>query len=176
MNKPLVVKVLKYGGKLHYEWTSTIIEQNANYVTAYSTPGRKLIHHTKDKEYHYDNYSFEFFPKNEWYTVCIDIEKSGSIQYYCNICMPPVMEDGEVNFVDLDIDIVNRAGNWEVVDEDEFAQNQKLFNYPPAIIEQALQAKETLLEKIHNKEFPFNGFLEQSYSLAIKTKSSFKTT
>lgn len=38
MKKSLAIKVLKYGGKLHYEWTSTIIEQNENYVIAYSTP------------------------------------------------------------------------------------------------------------------------------------------
>lgn len=170
MSKSLVIKVLKYGGKLHYEWTSAIIEHNDNYVTAYSIPGRTLIHHTKGKEYQYENYSFEFFPKNEWYTVCIDIEKNGEVQYYCNICMPPTFEDDVVTFVDLDIDLVNRTGTWEVIDEDEFEQNLKHFNYPQAIIEQTIQAKERLLKKIHRQEFPFNGFLERSYQLLLDEK------
>lgn len=171
MKKLLVVKVLKYGGKLHYEWTSTIIEQNENYVIAYSTPGRKLIHHTKGKEFQYDNYSIEFIPKNEWYTVCIDIERSGEVQYYCNICMPPMIEENVVKFVDLDIDIVNRAGTWEVVDEDEFDHNLKHFNYPQAVIEQEILSKERLLQKIHHQEFPFDGFLEQSYQFVYKLEN-----
>ncbi|HWS33128.1 MAG TPA: DUF402 domain-containing protein, partial [Actinoplanes sp.] len=47
--------------------------------------------------------------------------------------------DGEaIHAVDLDLDVIrSRDGEVQVLDEDEFADHQVLYGYPPEVVEQA---------------------------------------
>lgn len=162
MSENIKVKVFKYGGTIHYEWESLLIEDTEDYVLVYGLPGRSLVHHTKEKVYQYDSYSIEYFPKNEWFTVNIDIYRNGNIEYYCNICMPPEFSNKEIKFIDLDIDIVRSIeGKWSVVDEDEYEVNSEKFKYPSTLKENVSQALDEILKKIEGKHFPFDGFFEK---------------
>ena len=57
---------------------------------------------------------------------------------YVNIAMPAVLVDDTLEWVDLDLDYrMHLDGSIQLMDEDEFQQNQQRLNYPPALIEQA---------------------------------------
>lgn len=162
MSETIKVKVYKYGGTIHYEWESLLIENTEDHVLVYGVPGRSLVHHTKEKVYQFNTYSIEYFPKNQWYTVNIDIHKHGDIEYYCNICMPPEFSNQEIKFTDLDIDVIrNIEGKWSVVDEDEYEINSEKFKYPLNLKENVSRALDDILNKIEDKHFPFDGFFEK---------------
>lgn len=164
-----VVKVFKYDGKLHYEWESEVVEDIKEYILLRSYPGRKLIHHTRNKVFNFDSYSLEFFPKCGWYTVNVDIHKNKDIEFYCNICKQPIILEDRIEFIDLDLDIVrDKNNNWSIIDEDEFYENALLYNYPEDLKIKVFETKEYLLELIKNKNFPFDGFIDKQIDNFIR--------
>ncbi|MFC5471533.1 DUF402 domain-containing protein [Cohnella suwonensis] len=103
----------------------------------------------------------EFFSFDSWFTVSVDVRNGKIQQYYCNINEPAKIEGNTVSFVDLDLDLIQRNGEWMVVDEDEFERNSVKFSYPDPLIQRAKLELASLQARIHNKEFPFEGSLER---------------
>lgn len=64
------------------------------------------------------------------------------------------------SFIDLDLDLVYRNGVWQVVDEDEFMENQRLYHYPVELIERTRASLLNLQERIAQQQFPFDGDLD----------------
>jgi protein associated with RNAse G/E len=126
-----------------------------------SKPGRKLRHHTKQSIFTIDNWTIEFFSFDSWFTVSADIMEGRIGQYYCNINEPAKIQGNMVSFVDLDLDYVQRNGEWMVVDEDEFVSNAVKFSYPNALIHRAKAELVGLQTLISKGQFPFDGTLDR---------------
>lgn len=90
--------------------------------------------------------------------------------YYCNICLPPVLQGNTLSFIDLDLDLVHREEVWTVVDEDEFLENQQLYDYPTDVIERARASLLNLQERIAQQQFPFDGFLDSFIPTVLQMK------
>lgn len=76
-----------------------------------------------------------------------------------------------VSFVDLDIDLIYEdKGNWQVVDEDEFLEHQRLLKYSQFICSQVPRKLQELQQRIALGKYPFDGtlnrYLEQAYEIA----------
>lgn len=151
---------MKYGNHLHYEWNTTLLEKTNKYIIVLGEYGRKLNHHTKKKVFTVENWTIEFFPFDSWFTVSADVVRGNIQQFYCNINQPATIKGNTVSFVDLDLDYVQRNGEWKVVDEDEFESNAIKFAYPDVLIQKAKQELMGLKERIRNAKFPFDGSLE----------------
>jgi protein associated with RNAse G/E len=76
--------------------------------------GRKLHHHTKQKIFTVNNRTIEFFSFVSWFTVSADVVNGKIEQYYCNINEPARIDGNTVSFVDLDLDNIQRNGEWKV--------------------------------------------------------------
>ena len=56
-------------------------------------------------------------------------------ELYVDITTPAVWDDNVVTAVDLDLDVIRRFdGSWFVDDEDEFAEHQVTYGYPPDLV------------------------------------------
>ena len=155
------VHVTKHGNIPHYEWDGYLLEETPEFVAMICLPERIMIHHTKNKTFKLHNHSIEIFMKQEWFTVAASVENGKIVSYYCNIAKPSTFDGKTISFVDIDLDYVKRPyGQWEVVDEDEFIENQVRFGYSREMIRTAQQALTTLKEKVDQRLFPFNGYLE----------------
>lgn len=161
MNNKITVQALKYGNRLHYEWNTLLLEKTKQHIFLLGEYGRKLHHHTKQKVFTVDNWTIEFFSFDSWFTLSADVVGGKIEQYYCNINEPAKMEGSIVSFVDLDLDLIQRNGEWMVVDEDEFESNSVKFGYPDAIKQRAKQELVNLQIRINNKQFPFDGSIER---------------
>ena len=168
------IKALKQPNIPHYEWQGELLEQTDDYVLVICKPGRKLTHHTKGKTFTVNNTSLEYFFFKEWYTVAIEIEAGKINSYYCNIAKPSIIENNEISFVDLDLDLIKRPGeDWQVVDEDEFVINSEKYNYSADLKDKAIAALADLQDKVRKREFPFNRApLEQLQKKRRSTKTS----
>jgi protein associated with RNAse G/E len=85
--------------------------------------------------------SHERFYVNRWYNYFRFEHPAGTFRnYYINICMPPKLADGEVDYVDLDIDlIVWPDGRLITLDLDEFEANALRFAYPERVRRRTLE-------------------------------------
>ncbi|MFS0726829.1 DUF402 domain-containing protein [Paenibacillus sp. 1P07SE] len=157
MNKTIHMQALKLPDRPHYEWSGEWVEQNDDYVMVLCKPGRKLVHHTKNNVFTINNTSLELFFLKEWYTVAIGIEEGKVVSYYCNVAMPSLVTDEGISFVDLDLDLIKGpGGDWQVVDEDEFAANSVAFGYSAELQSSARIALARLLERARSGRFPFD--------------------
>lgn len=159
MDNQITIQALKYGNHLHYEWNTTLLEKTDTHIFVLGPRGRQLHHYTKQKVFTMETWTIEFFSFDSWFTVSADIVGGKIKQYYCNINQPAKMEGHTVSFVDLDLDYIQIAGEWMVVDEDEFESNAIKFAYPNDLIHQARQELEALKERVRNNLFPFDGTL-----------------
>lgn len=136
-----------------------MLAETDRYVLVYGQPGRSLVHHTRRQTFICETPSLEYYDLQDGYTVNLDLEPDGE-RYYCNICLPADRTATGLRFVDLDLDLIrNKACEWTVVDEDEFLENQRVYQYPADVIERAEQMLHRLQDKIQRQVFPFDGFL-----------------
>ena len=86
----------------------------------------------------------EFYTDHPWHSV------------YVNIGTPSVWDGDRVTQIDLDLDVVRKTdGTIEVLDEDEFADHQLQYFYPPHIIAAARAATDDAVETVGRRGEPF---------------------
>ncbi|NYE07575.1 hypothetical protein F4694_004386 [Bacillus niacini] len=157
MSKIIKIKALKFPDILHYEWEGELLRHTPDYVLVLCKPGRKLIHHTKNKVFTVNNTSLEFFSLSEWFTAAMEIEDGKVVSAYCNVAKPSFFHNGEISFIDLDLDYIQeKYKEWKVVDEDEFESNSIKYKYPVELKDEALKALAKLKEEVRIGNFPFN--------------------
>lgn len=162
-----MVRTRKYGpggaSRLHYEFPVRAVSLKPDLWIVRGDWGRPLIHHTRGATYHIENHSLEFYWPGRPYTVSADCSRDGIVRrYYCNVNLPPAMGEGEVEWVDLDLDLlVNSDLTWRVLDEDEFEAHSREFGYPPEIVALARQALQDLIALVEGRAFPFDGSADQ---------------
>ncbi len=82
----------------------------------------------------------------------------GPVRTYVDIATPPVWDGSVLRAVDLDLDVaVGIDGSVWVEDEDEFAEHQVLFGYPPEIIAAASLSCARLRANMLAEFPPFDG-------------------
>ncbi|MCA2214384.1 DUF402 domain-containing protein [Jidongwangia harbinensis] len=81
---------------------------------------------------------------------------ANDIALYVDVTTTPVRDGDAVHAVDLDLDVVRwRDGRVDVLDEDEFADHQVRYGYPPEIVTQALETTGDLVARITAGTEPF---------------------
>lgn len=79
------------------------------------------------------------------------------VAVYVDVTTPPERTADVVHAVDLDLDVVRlRDGTVEVLDEDEFAEHQIRYGYPPELIAQARATTDDLVARISARTEPFD--------------------
>ena len=84
------------------------------------------------------------------------------VRTYVDITTPPRWDGAVVRAVDLDLDIVrttDERGTY-VDDEDEFAEHQQLYGYPPELVELAERSRDRVHRAVLREQPPFDGTAE----------------
>jgi protein associated with RNAse G/E len=156
--RPLItVESRKYDGRVHRHWTARVTERSGPLIVL---DGRfeeevrhpllgHIVRGTRSREYYWTN---------RWYSIFRFRQPSGELRnYYCNINAPAAFDGRLLSFVDLDIDILVAPDfSFRILDEDEFASNAALLNYPPEFYRRAGEARDELIALIRGREFPFD--------------------
>lgn len=81
---------------------------------------------------------------------------ASSIAVYIDITDRPRVVDGVVHAVDLDLDVIRQwDGSVAVLDEDEFAEHQIRYGYPPEVIAGARATCDDLFARMSAATQPF---------------------
>jgi predicted RNA-binding protein associated with RNAse of E/G family len=77
---------------------------------------------------------------------------------YVDVTDTPRWDGDTVRAVDLDLDVIRKwDGAVLVDDEDEFAEHQVSYGYPPEVVALALETKDAVLSAVRSRSAPFDG-------------------
>ena len=100
--------------------------------------------------------SYEYYWLDRWYNIFRFNGPDGTFRnYYCNVSMPPVFENGVLDYVDLDIDVlVWPDSSHQILDEAEYEENALKFEYPETIRLNVRRALAEIISLIENRSLP----------------------
>lgn len=153
--REIIINARKYDGSIRRSWTASVVSETEDLVIALGRFDRDVIHRdlgTIKK----NTISFEYFWLDRWYNIFRFHEPDGSFRnYYCNIAMPAVLSEGELDFVDLDVDVVVwPEKRVEILDREDFDENAIRFGYSASTVERVEESLDDILKMVKNDELP----------------------
>lgn len=151
------INALKYDGNTNRRW-SCQLQEKADSLLVFTGEFDREITHPDIGIIRRGTLSYEFYWLDRWYNIFRFHEPEGSLRnFYCNINLPPVLEERTLSYVDLDIDIlVWENFDYQILDVDEFERNALRYNYPPQLIKKVYESIDELIELIEKRQFPFD--------------------
>jgi protein associated with RNAse G/E len=153
----IIVRSLKYDGTVARSWPASIESVDDKMIVLRGV-FEQAVQHEELGDIPAGTVSHEYFWSDRWYNVFRFVRPDGRLHcHYCNIALPAKWVEGELSFVDLDVDIVVCADNSvKVLDEHEFEDNRILLGYPAEILEGVRKAVDEVKALVGGMEFPFN--------------------
>lgn len=152
----ITINSRKYDRSLHKTWSANLVSDTDEY---WLLEGRfeKEVRHPELGIISAGTRSYEYFWKQRWFSIFRFHEPDGKFRnYYCNINLPPQMTGYQLDFIDLDVDIlVLPESEIRVLDRDEFAVNSSRWDYPADLVSEVHATVEELIQMIGRSEFPF---------------------
>ncbi|WP_214106426.1 DUF402 domain-containing protein [Acrocarpospora catenulata] len=146
----------KYDGRLHWNYRAVRLGEDEHGVWVGCPPGT-VGRLGEGPPIVWELPYVKLFPRDTWWTATFN-PATHSMASYCDITTVPVWQDGGVTMVDLDLDVIRlQDGTVFLDDEDEFADHQVWFGYPPDVIENARHAADWLLSAVAGGDGPFGG-------------------
>lgn len=152
----LIVRSLKYDGRVHREWRARLVERAGSLVVVEGV-FESEVRHPLLGTVAVGTVSTEYYWTDLWYSVFRFREPDGALRnYYCNVNCPIEFDGRLLTFVDLDIDVLVAPDfSFSVLDEDEFEAHAELYVYPREVREQVPRALADLIGMIEGRRFPF---------------------
>lgn len=151
-----LLRATKFDGSAHWIQPFRVVSDDGNLlITEYRA--RTPIF-TSRGEFRSPYNSLVYFWRDRWFNV-FRLARPGCelALWYCNITTPPTYQDGQIGYIDLDLDVAVRPeGVIELLDEDEFEEHQELYGYPPEIIAEARSAAAEVTSLALEGGFPFS--------------------
>lgn len=153
----ITVRVLKYDGSEHRSWQATVSRQDDS-VVVLDAEFEDDVQHELLGEIGRGTRTIEYYWLDRWFNVFHFFDSGGGTRlFYCNVNMPPVISDGTLTYIDLDIDLLVQPDfSYQILDLGEFEANAGLFKYPSHVITGAHAAVEDLISLIETRQFPFS--------------------
>src|SRR6185312_5345721 len=133
----ILLRATKYDGTAHWIQPFQVVSDDGTLLVAQYRARTPI--YTSRGEFRSPYDSRVYFWRDRWYNV-FRLSRPGCALalWYCNVTTPPSFDGCQIGYVDLDLDVTVRPdGCIELLDEHEFADHQKLYSYPNAVIERA---------------------------------------
>ncbi len=153
----IIINSRKLDGKIHRSWKAKLVERNDS-LFVFVGEFEKEVKHPNLGVIRRGTVSYEYYWLNRWYNIFRFHEPGGALRnFYCNINMPPKFENGVLDYIDLDIDIlVWQDFKYEILDAGEFEENAEKYKYSENLKQTVdLNVKE-IINLIENRKYPFN--------------------
>lgn len=158
----LGIQCFKHNGSLHRCWDrGLVLENNDDYIVIASKKAKVVENNgrcwfTKEP-------AVTIFSKKEWWNVICMLKKDG-ICFYCNIASPSLVDRENIKYIDYDLDAkLFPNGEIRVLDEKEYIHHRSLYKYDNDLDTVLKYQTKTIVEKMKNREFPFEEDLIRSY-------------
>lgn len=166
----LKIHKYKHDGKIHRCWNeATFLDENDEYMifANYKT----LVIESDGRTWRTKEPAIMYFSKHDWFNIIGQLKPTG-IYYYCNIASPFVIEQNIIKYIDYDLDLrVFPDGSFKILDRGEYQYHKKKMQYSDDLDKILKSELSNLIEKVRNKEYPFqNKIIDYYYNEYRKTK------
>lgn len=162
------VEFSKYDGARHWNWNGYRLGEDEHGIWVgmpAGTSGRRGY----EAPIVWPDAQVMLFPRDSWWVATFNAAPA-RIELYCDISTVPEWTDGTVSMIDLDLDVFRlRGGPVEIDDEDEFADHQIRYGYPPELIESAQRSCDRLADAVRTGAEPF-GSQHQNWLRRVTAK------
>jgi protein associated with RNAse G/E len=150
------VKTFKLDGKPHRTWNAELVRQEGSLLVLDGNFSADIQHDLLGT-IAAGTRSVEYYWMERWYNVFRFSQPTGALRnYYCNISVPPSFDGATLSYVDLDLDILVAPDfSYQILDEEEFERNAKLYGHENELRTNARRALEELVVMIDQRAFPF---------------------
>ncbi|CAN5723851.1 hypothetical protein BH20ACI4_BH20ACI4_00690 [soil metagenome] len=161
LKKDVVINSRKFDKSLSRSWTADLIEIN-NSLLVFLGVFKETVRHPFLGVIRRGTISYEYYWLERWYNVFQFHEPEGNFRnFYCNLNMPPVFQNGALDYVDLDIDvIVWKDFSYEIHDLDDFKINSEKYQYSEKLKKTVQLQLDNLIKMIQIRNFPFDVSIE----------------
>ena len=155
--KTITVRVLKYDGREYRHWTAKLVRRDRSVIVLDGEFDTE-VQHSQLGHIPLGTRTVEYYWLDKWYNVFRFLRDTGETRFwYCNINLPPIVEDSFMTYVDMDIDVLVQTDfSYQILDLDEFEHHARIFSYPPEVQESTRTALAELILRIESRQFPFN--------------------
>ncbi|MCB1022748.1 MAG: DUF402 domain-containing protein [Acidobacteria bacterium] len=156
---PVTINARKYDKSIHRSWKADLIETKDTLLTFVGKFDKEVVHPDLGTILA-GTISYEYYWLDRWYNIFRFHHPNGDFRnFYCNINMPPTFENGVLDYVDLEIDLlVESDASIKILDEDEFELGVAAYGYSTDTIRNAKISLKSVIEMIENRVFPFDIF------------------
>ncbi len=156
-NKDVRVNSRKYDQSIRRTWKCELIEHNRALIELVGVFSEGVAH-TGLGQIKKGTISREYYWLDRWYNIFRFHEPNGGLRnYYCNIAMPPTFENGVLDYIDLDIDVVVWPDfRFDILDREDFEKNALKYGYTDEIREKTEASLDELIRMIDARDFPFS--------------------
>lgn len=150
------INARKFDGSVHRSWRARLVER-AGDLLIFEGIFEKEVRHRDLGVIRRGTVSMEYYWLDRHYNVFQFFEPEGSPKcLYCNVNLPPVLSEGVLDYVDLDLDVLARPGAAPILlDKEEFEANARIFGYSNDLIDLSHKAVEEVLRLLGRAEPPF---------------------
>lgn len=153
----MLVRACKYDGTEHRRWPAELIKQEGPLLVLDAKFPEEVSHDLLGT-IAVGTHSLEYYWLDRWYNIFRFAHPGGELRnFYCNVNVPPVLENDVLSYVDLDLDILVAPDfSYQVLDVEDFDRNVAHYGYSNEVQENAHQAVAELIEMIESRRFPFD--------------------
>lgn len=153
---PVRVVMTKWGGRPHWEYDAVFLgaDRHGEWLgcptgTFYARPGMEFLSVFA---------SAVLVPADGAAHLAAFNDEHAGAATYVDIATPPVWDGTVLRAVDLDLDVVKRHdGHVYLDDEDEFAEHQLTYGYPPEVVAMAERSAAAVLAAVRDSAAPYDG-------------------
>ena len=158
----LGIQCFKHDGTVHRTWDrGLVLENNDDYIVIASK--RAKVVESNGRRWFTKEPAVTIFSKKEWWNAICMLKKDG-ICYYCNIASPAIIEEGNIKYIDYDLDAkLFPDGNIRVLDEKEYNRHKSFYQYDEKLDTVLRYQTRKIVEMMEDRKFPFDNQLIQSY-------------
>jgi len=152
------VQTFKFDGQSHRVWHAEVVRQEGSLIVL-DARFPDEIEHDLLGTIASGTHSLEYYWLDRWYNIFRFAQPNGELRnYYCNVNMPPTFAGETLSYVDLDLDILVAPDfSYQVLDEEDFESNSRIYRYPDEVQRNARRAVDELVGMIQTRAFPFGG-------------------
>jgi uncharacterized protein len=152
---PIRVVYRKYDGSLH--WHQELGQLGADeHGTWLAAPAGSQSRRGSEEPVTFPHAYVLLIPRSGGWTMTCNAEPCWTELYIDITTVPRWLSDDQVEMVDLDLDVIRRFdGSAEILDEDEFAEHQVRYGYPPEVISDAERTASAMLAAVTSGAEPF---------------------
>lgn len=147
----ITVNSRKYDGSIRRSWQCELIERKGPLVLLRGEFNSDVEHPDLGLVAK-GTISYEYYWLDRWYNIFRFHQPSGELRnFYCNINMPPRFEEGVLDYIDLDIDILVWPDHtYAILDREDYERHASAFGYPKEVEVNVEAAVKRLVEMVES--------------------------